>query len=393
MNTSLKALKKQLALYKVELTYDDLFYKNFKAWNVEGVITGVKLKINTQNPQTINIGRLYVTSKPFSEHLEIHTEDDIFYIQHTKEKDKNFSVDFHNGSPSIDVEFQTSLNKLADTIEDDETPQILRNIKNIRYYDSGFDLFDTDKQARYLSVKQNNFSIDGSVSKSSKIYDNKLTIQDLVFDPNYPSDDHEKFLDKANIDTGSTSINLDVTFTMKPSQHQLEFIEKVKAQDSNAKTKIVLDSFEIRFNNADFTSSSRHSNVKGYILKEPDTGLLPYVDLNLTMSDYKNYLDHYFLSLNHSINQMLMENPILPIKPIDTKQIEKFKTYVSQFSENGQDLKIHLLREDRGDLLLSGRPMMSILNELQSIFFSNFTEAPSTTPKDRLDARLRNVAK
>ena len=95
--------------------------------------------------------------------------------------------------------------------------------------------------------------------------------------------------------------------------------------------------------------------------------------------------------MNESITQISSEQPILPIKRITPEQIEKFKKFLNQFSDDGKDLNVKIKRLKDSDLTISGKSANDIMNEIQATFFANFEVIEK--PKSNLPSRLSNVAK
>ncbi len=396
IHNSVSVLRKQLALYKIDLVYEDLYFSSFKSWNVSGIASNVKLRVNSKNPHIIAIDRINIFSNPFKEHVELQTEGGVKYIHRNGAEDNIYDIKFHNGSPAIEVFFLTSLDSFSDSLDpqDDETPHALRNIKSIKYYDSGFDLFDVAKKANYASFEGNKFALNSHFTNASRKYDITFDVKGMKFDPTYPSIPSDAKIDKINIDSGLSSLHLDVSMLLQPSEHQLELIQKIKEKDKDAEVKKVLDSFLITFNNIVVSTELIKTTVTGTLDKQPSSGLLPYMNINLGITDFNKCADIYFASLNHSIEKMVLEQPLIPIKTIAPEQISKFKKFVSQFSDDGKDLNLKLVRTKEIDFNISGRPIADIMNELQATFFSNFgMTSPNLQPKSDIQNRLSKVAK
>ncbi len=396
IHNSVSVLRKQLALYKIDLVYEDLYFSSFKSWNVSGIASKVKLRVNSKYPHIITIDRINIFSNPFKEHVELQTEGNVQYVHRNVNGDNIYDIKFHNGSPAVEVLFLTSLDSFSDSLDPqgDETPQALRNIKSIKYYDSGFDLFDVSKNATYAVFEGNKFALNSHFTNSSRKYDVTFDVKGMKFDPTYPSLPSDAKIDKINIDSGLSSLHLDVSMLLQPSEHQLELIQKIREKDKNAEVKKVLDSFLITFNDVVVSTELIKTTVKGTLDKQPSSGFLPYMNINLGITDFNKCADIYFTSLNHSIEKMAVEQPLVPIKAISTEQINKFKKFISQFSANGKDLNLHLVRTKEVDFNISGKAIGDIMNELQATFFSNFENVASPSqPKSDLQNRLSKVAK
>jgi hypothetical protein len=393
IHSAVSGLKKQLALYKIDLSYEDLYFNNFKSWNVAGTLSKVKLRVNSKNPHVLKFDHISIYSNPIKEHVELQTQGGVTYSRISDQKEDIYDIKFHNGSPSVEIYFLTSLNSLSNSMEssEDETPPLLRNIKSIKYYDSGFDLTDVSKNSRYLTMEGSKFSLASQIKASSRRYDTVLDVKGLRFDPEYASELYTSTADKLNIESGINNIHTDISMVIQPSENQLEFIKKLKEKDKNAEFNKVLDSFQIIFNDATFSSDHVTSSIKGSLNKQPSSGFLPYIDISIQISDYKKCADRYFSSLNDSITQLSSEQPILPIKKINPEQIEKFKKFLSQFSDNGQDLSIQFKRLKDSELTISGKSAADLMSELQATFFANFEVIEK--PKSDLPSRLSNVAK
>ncbi len=391
IHNSVAVLKKQLALYKIDLSYEDLYFSNFKAWNTTGIVSKVKFRLNSTNPRVLVVDRINIISDTLKEHLELQTHGKILYSEIHGDSTKTFDINFHNGSPSVEVQFLTSLNSLSDSleIEGDETPQILRNIKTIKYYDSGFDLVDISNNQKYLSVESSKVSLTSHFSSMSKKYDTLLDIKNMTYNPEYPAHINEKALFDINSKLGANNVHLDLSMIIQPSEHQKESIKKQRESDPKADVPMVFDSFQIVFNESLFSTGDISSKLVGTIDKQPTSGILPYLDIKLEIADYNRALDYYFISLNTAIDNMKRDNPLIPFKPVSSDQSSKFREYLKQFAVNEKDLILDVKRQKDSPVTISGKPIDVIANEIQAMFFNN----PTSIPKSNLQSRLSNVAK
>lgn len=387
INAALVGIKKELGVMGIKVTYDDLYYDNFKSWNVEGVISNLKISSERLLAGSVVINRVGFSSQPFKEHVELRGEDNVFLTLKTLGGEENYKLVFANGVPSIEIEFNTSLKALNDSFSDSSS-KLFGQIKKIEYYDSGVTLFDLDSQQNYISIGSSKFSLKADQNVDKEKYELLINYKDLKYNPEFKGVKDTQVISEGNIKRGAQNANIDLIINCLISDKQKEY-----RKEHDLKGAGIFDMYDVNISDMSFSNELFGLSMVGGAKKYLGI-MLPTVDVKITVSNYNNMIDQYIAMLNSIIKERPEIAAFLPYRLMEDAQIKRVKELFSRFKKNDTDLELTLSGSKDKEFMISEVPALLFMTELQNILGSSVENKSARTGlENRLEERRAKVAK
>lgn len=375
IHRAVTVLKNNLALYGINLYYEDLYFDSFKSWSVQGTLKSVVITNDMRNiTRVAEIEAVNFSSFPFSEFIEISIPQSINYKKNALgAKEELLRIDFPNGKPTFEIDFITSLNSTNDSISEHDNNPFFVNIKKLSYYDSGFEVLNRENGENYMHSGNNKLEFINVGKDGLRAVDFEMKFSDMSNTPKF----HNPSMEVSDELMHKLSVKSDFyvkgNFSMLVSDEQLEYINEMKRIGKDANIKKFLDTYKFKFDNFDVVTNDYSLHVSGEVQKYLNV-FLPTFNLKVTVANYNNLVDLYFSSLNLAVEEM-KKIPDSPVQEkVNDSQVTKVKSILSKFSEGNETLNMHFTGTKDGVFEISGRSLVEVWTELQAIIFANIKE-------------------
>ncbi len=361
VHQALAQLKRELSHNNIILSYDDIKFTNFKSWRVDGDIKKVSLHYGTGQSYYISFENLKFQSLPFDNKITLLADGKINLNNGTKSYDVVLRGDQY---PKMTLNLETSLKNLIETLKDPEEPK-LHLIDALTYSDGGFKFYDLKNNELNFEVGPSSLKMSSSTTSNEMRFVFAFSLKDLVFNKDYTIPPSEKNLYDIALQLGNTSLDLQFDYIQSPSRMLLELINKNKENKKNYKK--IFDSYQLELKALRQVTDVYTLNITGDFDRQPDM-FLPIIDMNLRIDNYKNFTRHFTDLYNATLDRILLEQPHFPAKKITPLRYDKLLELFKTMGAMHDTLNIPVIHRKGEDVMIAGKPIFTVLNEVQNIF-------------------------
>jgi hypothetical protein len=358
--STLNTAKTKLAAIGIDLEYEDIIFSNFNSFRVRGMLTHPKITQNGAPSRSFQFKNIEFVSNPYANTFKLRIHDDVQYTRLNGAEVDEFKIIFQE-IPVFEIEFNTSLYKLINKVDDPEEGTPFEDIGTVTTEIAGFDIIDVKNKQKYLKVGATNLLIDSMSNKENEQIKVNLSIDGVEYDKDY--------MVKRDIEQHEEAVRMGRSSFIMNLIYQNSFSEYQKKLD---KKERVFDAIKLKVENLEVKTALFSASLTGEVDKQPGS-IFPYTDLTLKVQNYKELVDHYVNWLNFSIREIRERQPIIPVKEISQAQALAAKDIIGRLiaSQEGDITTFTFQRSHTHPFTISGKPADSIWKEVQALFLGS----------------------
>ena len=365
IRSTLTDIQREWEFYRASMSYDDLYFNNFKSWNVNGVIDNLTIKLDRYIDAKLIFSRVNFISEPFKQTIELRADGDVFLITHPgTEKERNYKINYTNGFPTIELSFKTSLNEFGSKFNN-TSESIIDELESFIYYDSGFTMHDLDNSSDYISIKNVKASVASTKEESGKIYNFLFKCDEMEYLDDYHSEKEDSVIDINNKKTGINSLNIDFSLLYVPKALQKqETLKHSKKGLSDGK----FDTLKFKINDISMLNERYGISANGTLKKRIGI-IMPKLDIVFTLTNYKEYIADVSANFNYLLETHPETRALLPYKPLSKKKIQTLSEFIGKYEINSHDIRFRINNSDT-TLRINEQDLLNFMIDLQEIMIT-----------------------
>ena len=358
INKMLLEYKRELGRHNIVLKHDSIQYSSFKSWRVEGKIEDVSIRYNMASPKIIHADKLRFVVRPFSKSILLRVDSDVelAYVQVDGDRDE-YKFKFNGELPRLNLELIDDFKEVVDILQDADEPK-LPLVSSLNYSDGGFVIESKSDESIHMTSGSNKIDITTEKTDDFSAMTLILGINDLELV-------NEKYFSNKVRELGVTTYTIDLTYKKLPSDNLLERIKK------NSKVKKIFDAYSVDIRELRQSSEKSSTNLVGFVTRQPES-VIPYMDVVLSLEGYKHLLNYGYSNYNKSIEPVLRENPLLPLKPIDEEKAVSLTELMERISRvEGENMYLTLKHDRKSGFKVGNANVIDVLADFQNIVMRN----------------------
>jgi hypothetical protein len=371
---SLNFAKKVFAVKNLNFTYKDIYFDTFKSWKLETNVVGLRIS-DDSGRNYVEFDNLKIISMPFDLKIEMYPSAAVkFSFDSIINKNNKQLVFDHLFPPRVDLYLDNALEILRFGLLNSQAANPFKNISKATYADHGFKVIDTYYNQEFMSFKPNAISFITSSEPMNSTYNLKINLSGYGYNQDFTTKNplNDKALNELKR-LGSGQVNIDTDLINSFSDSTLKYIDEMEKSNKEI-NRLTFDMYTLRFNTFEVINDKFTASINGNFSRSNKVGM-PYFDLNLAITNYKDLLTIYknlyndLLVLNHGSldpNLLLLTN----------NQEHSLLAVLKRYSTNNKDLEMHFIRSDEHPAIsVSGTPIFRLISDIYEIF-PNFVPIP-----------------